>query len=107
MKRIKTLYIILKTEYGDGEENVFTEILNASSSRSTALLMLKRYMEQYDDAIHHHEKGQRWTSIQLQQFGITLSLRTGPAVGLTVAGDGGFRYWCALFVKNLDGDEGK
>ena len=70
MKRIKTLYIILKTEYGDGEENVFTEILNASSSRSTALLMLKRYMEQYDDAIHHHEKGQRWTSIQLQQFGI-------------------------------------
>ena len=47
VKKNKKLFIILKIEYGAGEENVYTEILNASSSRSTAMAIKERYMEEY------------------------------------------------------------
>ncbi len=71
MKRNKKLFIILKLEYGDGEENVYARILNASSSRSTAMAIKERYMEEYADEIHHSHEG-RWVSIQLHQCGIQL-----------------------------------
>ena len=71
VKKNKKLFIILKIEYGDGEENVYTEILNASSSRSTAMAIKERYMEEYADAIHASHDG-RWVSIQLHQCGIQM-----------------------------------
>ena len=36
MKKNMKLFIVLKTEYGSGEENVYSSILNITSSKSTA-----------------------------------------------------------------------
>ena len=71
VKRNKKLFIIMKIEYGTGEENVYTEILNATSSKSTALAIKERYMEEYKEQIHTSHEG-RWVSIQMHQCGIQL-----------------------------------
>ena len=71
MKKNKMLYVILKMEYGSGEENVFAEVLNASSSRSTALAIKERYDMEYEEQMRKPVNG-RWVSIQLHQFAVQI-----------------------------------
>ena len=71
MKKNQKLYILMKMEYGPGEENVFTEILNISSSRSTALTLKEHLTEEYADQIKESHDG-RWVSIQLHVCGVQL-----------------------------------
>ena len=70
MKKNMKLFLILKIEYGAGEENVFTEILNATSSHSTAQAMKERYMEEYKE--QGSKKNKMWISIQLHQCGVQM-----------------------------------
>ena len=44
-----TIYVILKLEYGKGQENVYSSILNVSSSKSTAETFKEHYEEQFAD----------------------------------------------------------
>ena len=39
------LFMILKLEYGEGEENVFSTVLNVTSSKSTAETFKAHYEE--------------------------------------------------------------
>jgi hypothetical protein len=68
MKKNMKLFLVLKMEYGAGEENVFTEILHATSSCSTAKIMKQHYMEEFAEEIKG--KNNRWVSLQLHQCGI-------------------------------------
>ena len=60
------MFVVMKIEYGAGEENVFSEILHISSSKSTAEMFKSRYMNEFSDDIHNAHSG-RWVSIQLHQ----------------------------------------
>lgn len=71
MKKNMKLFIIVKLEYGAGQENVFSEILNVTSSRSTAKVLKEHYMEEYADEIQHSHDN-RWISIQLQECGVQI-----------------------------------
>ena len=66
MKKNMKIFIVMKIEYGAGEENVFSEVLHMSSSKSTAEMFKARYMEEFDESIHKSHSG-RWVSIQLHQ----------------------------------------
>ena len=61
-----TIYVIMKLEYGQGQENVYSSILNVSSSKSTAETFKAHYEEQFDDLIHN-EHNKRWVSIHMHQ----------------------------------------
>lgn len=71
MKKNMKLFLVLKLEYGAGEENAFSEILNISSSKSTAETFKAHYEEEFADEIHKDHSG-RWVSIQLHQCVIQL-----------------------------------
>ena len=61
MKKNMKLFIVLKVEYGAGEENAFSEVLQITSSKSTAETFKAHYEEQFEDEIHNaHNK--RWVS---------------------------------------------
>ena len=60
------LFIVLKVEYGPGEENSFSEVLQITSSKSTAETFKAHYEEQFDDLIHN-EHNKRWVSIHMHQ----------------------------------------
>lgn len=66
MKKNMKLFIVLKVEYGAGEENAFSEVLQITSSKSTAETFKTHYEEQFADEIHNaHNK--RWVSIRMHQ----------------------------------------
>jgi hypothetical protein len=66
MKKNMKLFIVLKVEYGAGEENAFSEVLQITSSKSTAETFKAHYEEQFADEIHNaHNK--RWVSIRMHQ----------------------------------------
>ena len=71
MKKNMKLFMVIKIEYGSGEENVFSEILHISSSKSTAETFKLHYEEEFADDIHNPHSG-RWVSIQLHQCFIQL-----------------------------------
>ena len=66
MKKNMKMFTVMKIEYGAGEENVFSEVLHISSSKSTAEMFKSRYMEEFAEDIHNPHSG-RWVSIQLHQ----------------------------------------
>ena len=71
MKKNMKVFVLLKLEYGEGEENVFSELLNISSSKSTAETIKAHYEEQFADEIHNaHNK--RWVAIRMHQALIQL-----------------------------------
>ena len=61
-----TIYVILKLEYGKGQENVYSSILNVSSSKSTAETFKEHYEEQFADEIQNEHDG-RFVSIHMQK----------------------------------------
>ena len=65
------IYVILKVEYGKGQENVYTSILNVSSSKSTAQTFKEHYEEEFADEIEHEHDG-RFVSIRLHKALIQL-----------------------------------
>ena len=71
MKKNIKLFFVLKIEYGAGEENVFSEVLHISSSKSTAETFKTHYEEEFADEIHKAHSG-RWVSVQLHQTFVQL-----------------------------------
>ena len=71
MKKNMKLFVIMKLEYGEGEENVFSTILNVTSSKSTAETFKEHYEEEFADEIHASHSG-RWVAIRLHQCLIQL-----------------------------------
>ena len=71
MKKNMKLFVILKLEYGEGEENVFPTILNVTSSKSTAEAFKEHYEAEFADEIHASHSG-RWVSIRMHQCLIQL-----------------------------------
>ena len=61
-----TIYVILKLEYGKGQENVYSSILNVSSSKSTAETFKEHYEEQFADEIQNEHDG-RFVSIHMHK----------------------------------------
>ena len=61
-----TIYVILKLEYGKGQENVFSSILNVSSSKSTAETFKEHYEEEYADETKNEHDG-RFVSIHMHK----------------------------------------
>ena len=66
-----TIYVILKLEYGKGQENVYSSILNVSSSKSTAETFKEHYEELFADEINNEHDG-RFTSIHMHKALIQL-----------------------------------
>ena len=66
-----TIYVILKLEYGKGQENVYSSILNVSSSKSTAETFKEHYEEQFADEIQN-EHDVRFVSIHMHKALIQL-----------------------------------
>ncbi len=66
MKKNMKLFVVLKLEYGAGEENVFSEILHITSSKSTAETFKLHYEEELAEEIHKAHSG-RWVSVQMHQ----------------------------------------
>ena len=66
MKKNMKLFIVLKVEYGAGEENAFSEILQVTSSKSTAETFKAHYEEQFEEQIHP-KNGKKWVSIHMHQ----------------------------------------
>ena len=66
-----TIYVILKLEYGKGQENVYSSILNVSSSKSTAETFKEHYEEQFADEIQNEHDG-RFVSIHMHEALIQL-----------------------------------
>lgn len=66
-----TIYVILKLEYGKGQENVYSSILNVSSSKSTAETFKEHYEEQFADEIQTEHDG-RFVSIHMHKALIQL-----------------------------------
>lgn len=65
------LFVIMKLEYGEGEENVFSTVLNVTSSKSTAETFKEHYEEEFADEIHASHSG-RWVAIRMHQCLIQL-----------------------------------
>ena len=66
-----TIYVILKLEYGQGQENVYSSILNVSSSKSTAETFKEHYEELFADEIQNEHDG-RFVSIHMHKALIQL-----------------------------------
>lgn len=66
MKKNMKLFIVLKTEYGAGEENIYSSILNITSSKSTAETFKAHFEEEFAEEIHASHNG-RWVSVQMHQ----------------------------------------
>ena len=60
------LFIVLKVEYGKGEENAFSEVLQITSSKSTAETFKAHYEEMFEEQIHNVHNS-RWVSIHMHQ----------------------------------------
>ena len=60
------LFIVLKVEYGAGEENAFSEGLQITSSKSTAETFKAHYEEQFEEQIHN-KNAKKWVSIHMHQ----------------------------------------
>ncbi len=60
------LFIVLKVEYGAGEENAFSEVLQITSSKSTAETFKAHYEEQFEEQIHN-KNSKKWVSIHMHQ----------------------------------------
>ncbi len=65
------LFVVMKLEYGEGEENVFSTVLNVTSSKSTAETFKEHYEEEFADEIHASHNG-RWVAIRMHQCLIQL-----------------------------------
>ena len=61
-----TIYVILKLEYGKGQENVYSSILNVSSSKSTAETFKEHYEEEFADEMQKEHDG-RYVSIHMHK----------------------------------------
>ena len=66
-----TIYVIMKLEYGKGQENVYSSILNVSSSKSTAETFKEHYEEQFAEEIQNEHDG-RFVSIHMHKALIQL-----------------------------------
>ncbi len=66
MKKNMKIFIVLKVEYGAGEANAFSEVLQVTSSKSTAETFKAHYEEQFEDEIHNAHNN-RWVTIRLHQ----------------------------------------